>query len=183
MDANEVQNVYLSTEYCRRKIAESKTKDLPFEQLTEGKSFFIPFGIWEESAVRNMVSGYSARHNRTYRCVKHPEHNCFEVTVIENTEAVDFKIFDCSPLAKQKIGLGGKRIYPFDELPEGKSFLLPVADVNEKSLQVACYREGKRLGRKFVMVKHEQHGLIEVAHVSKQVPEFFNSSPEATGNI
>lgn len=174
--------VYLSTEQAKEKIQGHKPKHLPFEKLQPGLSFFVPFGLMQEGSLRGLVSAASLREKHNFKCIKLRELKVFEITVIdEEAEALTFKICESSPMAKSEVdnGLFGKRKYPFDKLTEGKCFTLPIVGTNEKSLRTACCIQSRKFERKFVCIKHEALGIFEVACVSKQPIQFFNSSPEA----
>lgn len=79
-----------------------------------------------------------------------------------------FQIVDSSPLAKAVAEKLPKSSYPFDELEVGKSFLVPVAEVEEVNLRMAASRQNKKKdGKRFKVIKHgEPHNVFEVARVA-----------------
>lgn len=57
-----------------------------------------------------------------------------------------------------------KRNYPFEDLNVGQSFTTKIAETNVKSLRVMASQKSKD-GKRFVMVKHDDLGICEVARV------------------
>jgi len=68
---------------------------------------------------------------------------------------------------------------PFDELEENQCFLLPIITANEKSVRVTCSKKSKELKKKFVCVKHEAEGVLEIARIPVHNIQFYAVSPEA----
>lgn len=90
-----------------------------------------------------------------------------------------YEIFDCSPRAKAKIAADfdeskaapatpneHHRVkYPFSALDVGKSFGVPMNEVNEGSIRNAASVHSKASGKKFCIVKHPGLMLYEVARI------------------
>lgn len=55
--------------------------------------------------------------------------------------------------------------YPFHDLGVGCSFLVPIAEANEKSLRTLASQEGRRRGMVFKVMRHNDHGIIEVGRI------------------
>ncbi len=81
------------------------------------------------------------------------------------------EIVDSSPQAvelskkREPSSMRKDQKYPFGELDVGKSFRLPLADANLNSLQVLCSRKSVG-GKRFIVVKHETIGFVEVARLA-----------------
>lgn len=59
------------------------------------------------------------------------------------------------------------RSIPFEELQIGFSFSIPIKYItNENSFRVMVCNKGKSLKRNFRVIKHEQHGVFEIARVA-----------------
>ena len=57
--------------------------------------------------------------------------------------------------------------FPFEALEVGQSFLVPVEDFAEQSVRNAASKAGKKLSRRFCVVKHSApHNLFEVARLA-----------------
>lgn len=57
--------------------------------------------------------------------------------------------------------------FPFEALEVGQSFLVPVEDFAEQSIRNAASKAGKKLSRKFSVVKHPApHNVFEIARVA-----------------
>ena len=80
------------------------------------------------------------------------------------------EIMDMSPAMKLAVENGPKqrgkeRKYPWHELELGKCFTVSDNSIKLTSLITLAYRTGKRLGRVFKVLHHEEMGLYEVAFV------------------
>ncbi len=85
------------------------------------------------------------------------------------------EIVESSPKAKAMIAPGTERKndtfvnthhrskYKFEQLNVGQSMILPI-DTSEFSVRQLAVRYGKKLGRKFSVLKH--FGVIEVARIA-----------------
>lgn len=91
-------------------------------------------------------------------------------------EPMRYEIFDCSEKAKAKIEstldiVGTKEgdyraVYPLSELKIGQSFQVAISnDLNEGSFRTNLSKRGKRLGKKFCMIKHYEFGVYEIARI------------------
>ena len=56
-------------------------------------------------------------------------------------------------------------VYPFDDLQAGQSFTVPKAEANLGSLRAIASRKSKG-EKRFVVIKHEELGVVEVARVA-----------------
>jgi hypothetical protein len=83
------------------------------------------------------------------------------------------EIFDASPQAKALIPEGlepkadtnvSNAKYPFDRLPVGKCFLLPL-DKGENYVRVLTSKNAKKLGKRFTVIKHAEHSVFEIARI------------------
>jgi len=84
-------------------------------------------------------------------------------------------IFDASPKALKLIPVGTERKldthvnlrskYKFDQMQVGQCFVVSFTETEEGSLRVAAYRAGKKAGKKFAVLKHDEHSLYEIARV------------------
>lgn len=55
--------------------------------------------------------------------------------------------------------------YKFEQLAIGFSFAVPIAEGKETSLRRLATEYGKKLGKKFSVLKHQEIGMIEVARI------------------
>lgn len=91
---------------------------------------------------------------------------------------MDYAIVECSQKASMKINSNPEQQvaptyvnksvntkYPIDELEVGKAFLIPIADCKESAVRVLIATRGKKDGKKFCMLKHENYGVFEVARI------------------
>lgn len=87
-----------------------------------------------------------------------------------------YAIVECSPQAKAKItnATGApaepnnhhRTKYPFDALVIGQCFCVPIAEANETSLRLTATKKGKATSKKFSVIKHQSHGVVEVARIA-----------------
>ena len=166
-----------------KSLSKRKTKKFPFKELKKGFSFIVKFDEISEASIRNAVNLANSKTEGSYfSCVKHIEHKIYEVANIgskENKNKGTYPTVESSPQALAKDNLGGKTLYPFSELVEGKSFIVPFADANEKSLQTLCYVQGRKCDKKFVLIKHEESAIYEIACLKKTQPVFYGNSSAA----
>lgn len=160
---------------------------IPFEEMKIKQSVFIHFDECKEQSLRALVSKHNSKGEKQFKVVKHNDHSMYEVSCISNTadfatpvKTCKYEIVDSSPQMVSFIAkpLEGKRVYPFAELPEGKSFLVPMNEAKENSLYVACCVNGKKFDKKFHLIKHEQYGVFEIGCRPKGELKFFENSPE-----
>jgi hypothetical protein len=81
---------------------------------------------------------------------------------------------------------------PFNEIPIGKSVIIPIDAIKETYLRNVVCQTNKRLEPKhFACVKHKQHGIFEVGRIADIVVtevvetvilQQFDSSPQLKGN-
>ncbi len=89
-----------------------------------------------------------------------------------------FKLYECSPEAKEKIKVSipevsildkpmpdPREIYPLSALLVGQCFTVAIVDCNYDALRVAVSKRSKKLNRKFCVLKHKELNLIEVARI------------------
>ncbi len=90
-----------------------------------------------------------------------------------------YEIKDASPKAKFKIAEGAEGTakpaeeikphhlakYPFDALALGQCFTVPIDEANEMSLRMLSSTRGKKVGKKFTVIKHHEYACIEVARI------------------
>lgn len=79
-----------------------------------------------------------------------------------------YQIVDSSPAAKVASEKQTNSKLPFEALEVGKSFLVPIADVEEVNLRMAATRQNnKKDGKRFKVIKHgEPHNVFEVARIA-----------------
>ena len=155
--------------------------EIPFALIRPGQSVFVPDDVRQDS-LRSVVSHGAKKHNKRFKVIHLKDVHFFEVACINDFSFADkaaYEIRESSPEAKSKFtaDLGGSKRYPFDKLSEGFSFAVPFADGNEPSMRVQCSTWGKRLGKKFIVIKHEN--VFEVACIPSRPIEFFANSDEA----
>ena len=57
--------------------------------------------------------------------------------------------------------------FPFEALEVGQSFLVPVEDFAEQTIRNAAAKAGKKLSRRFCVVKHSAlHNVFEVGRLA-----------------
>lgn len=169
--------IYNSTPEINKKTAGV----IPYAEMKPGQSVFVKDNVRQDS-LRSVVSCGSKKHNKLFKVIHLKDKGWYEVACISDLSFADkaaYEIRESSNEAKSKFctDLGGSKRYPFEELREGFSFAVPVADCNEPSLRVQCSTWGKRLGKKFIVIKHE--GVFEVACIPIQPVQFFDNSGEA----
>lgn len=177
------QTLYESTQECKEKLFEYKPKNLPFEKLKFGLSFFIPFEAMKEPSVRAMISTASTKYDKKFCCFRNNKALAFEISVFpEDDESNEsFIIYESSDKAKASIISKKGRIckYPLYELPEGQSFIVSMENTNLKTLRTFCSIWSKKLKKKFICIPHENDGIYEIANIVPKAPTFFQSSSEA----
>lgn len=169
-------------------VAETrKSMNIPFDKLEPGLSVFLHFNECREDSLRALVSNQNAKGAKRYKVIKHVEKQYYEVTclLVVSAERVitEPQIVESSEKAKsfKDETFQGKRKFPFFELPEGMSFILPIQGTNEKSLRVACCVQSKKLDKKFICVKHDDSGWFEVYNKPNKPIQFYEPSPQAKG--
>lgn len=171
------ETIYKSTPEVKRKV----NMNIPFDKLEPGLSVFLHFSECREDSLRSLISTQNSKGDKKFKMVKHKEREYYEVACIMNikTDPVEakYKIVQSSEEAKQ-VKVKTKVKYPFNELPEGLSFILPIEGTSGESLNVQCLTQSKKLKRKFVLLKHESYGMYEVYCVPTKKPEFFQPSAE-----
>jgi hypothetical protein len=55
--------------------------------------------------------------------------------------------------------------YPFDQLEIGQAFPVSFGDSLDTSLRTAATSAGKKLKKKFTVIKHKQYNVYEVARI------------------
>lgn len=162
---------------------------IPFDKLEPGLSVFLHFTECREDSLRSLISTQNSKtETKKFKFIKHKEKEYYEVACTFPVEAKAFveerMMVESSPEAKATVvkDLDGKRKYPFAEVPEGQSFIVPFIGnevLLEKSLRVACCVQTKKLDKRFVLVKHAAHKMFEIYHKPKANVAFFTPSPEA----
>jgi hypothetical protein len=84
----------------------------------------------------------------------------------------DFNFFDSSPAAKQVIA---RTKYPWTQVPVGKSFPVPKANISLKTLRSLASKTGKDLGKRFRVIDHEGD-VYEVACLAMNEDEAIATS-------
>lgn len=90
---------------------------------------------------------------------------------------MSYNIVESSPQAKSKIASYEDNVgvsynnhhrakYPFEELKIGNSFTIPVGEASDGVLRTLATNKGKKLGKKFSVIKHTDLALIEVARIA-----------------
>ncbi len=88
-----------------------------------------------------------------------------------------YQIVDCSPKAAEQIksyedafGTSLKEHhltkYPFDQMKIGKAFAVPMTANKESTIRVSASAKNRATGKKFVVVKHIESNVFEVARVA-----------------
>ena len=82
---------------------------------------------------------------------------------------MSYQIVQSSPQA-MAIGETAKKTttnFPFEVLEVGQSFLVPVEDFAEQTIRNAAAKAGKKLSRRFCVVKHSAlHNVFEVGRLA-----------------
>jgi len=172
--------IYQSTELAQKKTA----GEIPYELMTPGTSVFVPDDV-KEGSLRSVVSHAGRKYNKAFKVVRIKQHKVYEVACVDDLSfaaKAAYKIVESSPETKAKFNLelGGSKKYPFEKLTEGLSFIVPIAEGNEDSIRVQCSTWGKKLGKKFVFHKHENHGVFEIGCIPTKPIQFFPVSDELT---
>ena len=89
-----------------------------------------------------------------------------------------YYVYPCSEKAKDRIttyedklgidimeSVDWRRIYPWRYMYIGYSFAVPFKKCDEKTLRVNAVKAGKKLGKKFTVIKHIEHCVYEVARI------------------
>lgn len=158
--------VYESSEKLNKLVHEHRFKDLPFNDLTQGMSFYIKIGTLNESSFRASVSNMGSLHDKIYKCIKHKKEGLFEVTLFVEGEKIEVPVCESSPEAKAYFNnalADGRKVYYFDRLEEGFSLTYPIKTSSETSIRTACSLWSKKLNKRFVCIKHEEFDIFEVA--------------------
>jgi hypothetical protein len=94
---------------------------------------------------------------------------------------------ESSDLLKQTQGRVKTLKIPFNEIPIGKSVIIPIDAIKETYLRNVVCQTNKRLAPKhFACIKHKQHGIFEVGRIADVITEVvetvilqqFDSSPQ-----
>lgn len=184
-DSNET--IYLTTE----KIIKSANANIPFATLEVGQSVFRSLDSYNEASIRSLVSNMNRKlAPKLFKVALHKtdihdkKNGHIEIARVLNVNAIpvaDLGIVTSSPGMLKIIatGLPARTIYPFEKLAERQSFVVPIptlasdADALQKSLQTACYVQGKKYGKKFHLIKHEEHGMFEVGCIQITEPVIY----------
>ena len=86
-------------------------------------------------------------------------------------------IYDCSPQAKEKIKSFDDKIglepdaklwakYPWGRMAIGKCFCLPFEAGKDKSLRTSAAQQKTKTGKSFIVIKHNELKIFEVARVA-----------------
>ena len=158
---------------------------IPFDKLEPGLSVFLHFNECREDSLRSLVSTQNSKSTKKFKFLKHKDKEYYEVACVIPVEAEVFvddkRIVESSAEAKASTSLTRGRVkYPFDSIPEGMSFILPIEGTNETSLRVQCCSQSKKSESRFILLKHEKYGMFEVARVANKVTpaQFFQPSAE-----
>lgn len=181
-----IPDIYESSLRMAKKIANHSPKELPFEDLTPGYSFFVQCDNVNETSFRSLVSTMSTMHGRQYKCTKHKKERMLEVSVVGNgTKDEKLPIYESSPTAKMAVNVEPykARKYFFEELPEGCSYTYLLSDCEPSKIRVAATLWSRKLNCKIVCIEHRELGILEVAklhkHQLQQIPNFVEMSPRA----
>ena len=179
------ETIYKSSEEVKRK----ERSVIPFKELQPGQSVFRYDREVKEASLRSLISTNNGKYDdKAFKVVHHKKEKCFEIACIMRmvleTDA-SIQIVESSDKAKKfEDGIiRGKCKFPFSEIPEGMSFILPIEGTNEKSLRVACSVNSKKLDKRFILLKHENYGMFEVYHKPKPEIKFFTPSPEILAKL
>ena len=88
-----------------------------------------------------------------------------------------YETYECSPQAKEKVqttedkfGLEAKgkswAKYPWDSMEIGKCFVVPFEAGKDKSLRTSAAQQKSKTGKSFVVIKHKDLKIFEVARVA-----------------
>ncbi len=102
---------------------------------------------------------------------------------MENKEKIVIVDSSKEIMEKKNEKAGKNSIYPWQTLIVGRSFIIPPeAGKKYSSIVNLAYRTGKRLGKKFRVMDHGQHG-IEVARVENERPIDVEKFKQLTGYV
>ncbi|HEX2242020.1 MAG TPA: hypothetical protein VHK27_01940 [Gammaproteobacteria bacterium] len=91
---------------------------------------------------------------------------------------MNYEIYECSEAARRRIEPNAvecgqtypnthhRAKYPFSELKLGQAFAVPFKEASEPSLRVTASRLSKELKRKFIVIKHNDWEVFEVARIA-----------------
>lgn len=181
--------IFASTEFCKERILNGKSKELPWYDLKPGLSFAVPVSVVNELSFRSMVSAASKRDGRTYKCIKSEDKNWFEVTVLGNESPnISFTIGEISPYMQALID--NKPIIiskMLQDIPDGKCATVTIGSVVEETLRTACSLWSRKLKRKLICHKHVEFGVFEVANLTSALTEnkavFFDPSEQMLSKV
>lgn len=155
----------------------NRASKYPFDKLTVGYSFGIT--VVESSEIVSLNNSV-AYHNRKgpgkYVIVNHSKTTpgLYEIGMVSDGLEEDAAALEMTPICpcSQEVlneilkvnDKVSKTKYPFRTLNVGESFVVPVEDLNKRSLIVSCSRFGKVLNRKFVTKIHND-GRCEVGRI------------------
>lgn len=181
------ETFYKSSDEAKK---EKESRRVPFELMKPGQSVLRYFNEVEEGSLRAVVSNYNNKcEDYRFKVIKHVKNNCYEVACLPkfiNNEVDEVsQIVPSSPQAKEIFNLETcKRTkYPFKDLPEGMSFVVPFSCGNEESLRVQCITFSKKYKTKFALLKHDEHAIYEIYHAPKIKPDFRKPSEEMKGRF
>jgi hypothetical protein len=166
------------------KIAHKEKSHIPFERLEVGQSVFRSLDIVQEASMRSLVSVANRKYApKFFKIAIHKVEGYIEIARVLNIHAVahDPGITTSSEGMLKIIanGLPARTKYPFEVLAERQSFVVPIptlasdAEALQKSLQTACYVQGKKYGKKFHLLKHDDYGMFEVGCISITEPVIY----------
>ena len=181
------EKIYLTTE----KITKNANANIPFATLEVGQSVFRSLDSYNEASIRSSVSHMNRKlEPKLFKVALHKKDihdkkdGFIEIARVLNVNAIpvaDLGIITSSPGMLKLIanGLPARTKYPFEVLAGGQSFVVPIptlasdAEALQKSLQTACYVQGKKYGKKFHLLKHEDHGMFEVGCIPITEPVIY----------
>ena len=96
---------------------------------------------------------------------------------------------ESSDLMKKSEGRVKTLKIPFDNMPIGKSVIIPIDIVKETALRnIVCQTNKKLFPKHFICIKHKKHNIFEVGRIADMIAstEFeplqqFDSSPKMNG--
>jgi len=81
----------------------------------------------------------------------------------EFDKTAERKEVDAEEALKARVGT----VYPFARLGVGQCFIVGITEDKalDNRLRVAASKHGKRLGRKFTVIRHDEHKCYELARI------------------
>jgi len=86
--------------------------------------------------------------------------------ILPSSERAKRKIVSYTDPIGPKFEIANQTMYPIDRLLIGFSLAVPFNEANEKSLRVLTSIKGRKTGKRFTVLKHDDVQLYEVARIA-----------------